>query len=321
MSFFRYLLDKILPIAWIVIGIVAWTIFAVLASVERFIIFTTDLCVVGAVLLFFILDFCLLRHRLRRLQTIAETMEEKYLLGEVLPRPVSGVEREYFFVMRKLSHTVIDEVELAKSEREEFCDYVESWIHEIKTPLTACSLILANGGDWKRLRTELKRAENLTESILYSARLRTIENDIKLTQFHAVDCMNEAVKSQMELLLAAEISVTAEGDFTVYSDYKTIVFVLKQILVNCAKYCPRCHISLTAENGAITVEDDGIGIPPHELPRVFDRGFSGTAAKSKGTGMGLYFAKKLCDFLGVELSVQSETGKFTRFLLVFPKNG
>lgn len=249
-------------------------------------------------------------------------MEEKYLLGETLPRPTSAVEREYFFLLKRISHAAIDKIEQADLDREEFCEYVETWIHEIKTPLTACSLILANGGDLRRIKAELKKAENLTESILYSARLRSLDKDTQITAFHVSDAVDDAIKSQMELLLAAGIGVETDGDFVVYSDRKVLTFVLKQLLVNCAKYCPRCHITITAKDNAVLLKDDGIGIPAYELPRIFDRGYVGNATKkSGGTGMGLYFSKKLCLSLGIELNAQSELGKFTEFSLAFPQNG
>lgn len=322
MNFLQFLFGKVITLTCILLGGVGWTVFAVVASVEPLVILITDLCAVAAVLIWLTVEYVLIKRRLNRLNELSDTLEERYLLGEVLPKPLNGVEREYFFLMRRLSHAVVSAVEDEKRDREEFCNYVETWIHEIKTPLTACSLILANGGDLARIKTELKRAENLTESILYSARLRTIEKDVQIGELHALDCMNEAVKSQMELLLAAGIGVIVQGDFTAYSDRKTLVFVLKQLLVNSAKYCPQCHITLSAQDGAITLEDDGIGIPPHELPRIFSRGFVGSAAKKTGgTGMGLYFSKRLCDSLGIELTAQSKLGEYTRFSVIFPQNG
>lgn len=84
---------------------------------------------------------------------------------------------------------------------------MESWIHEIKTPLTACSLILAGDGDPRKLRRELKRADNLTESILWYARMRTAEKDTVIQKIQAASVMEEAVKSQKELLIAAGNSV------------------------------------------------------------------------------------------------------------------
>lgn len=143
-------------------------------------------------------------------------LKEIYLLGELLPKPRDGVEREYFEVMKEVSRSAIGAAENAVREKEEYCEYVESWIHEIKTPLTACSLILANGGDPAKLKRELKRADNLTETILYYARLRSPAKDTSIAEVSAAAVVAEAVKSQRELLVAAKIGVETTGDFSVY---------------------------------------------------------------------------------------------------------
>lgn len=123
------------------------------------------------------------RSRLLRLDQLIEALPEKYLLAEVLPRPVNPIEKYYYQAMRTVSRSSIEVAEAAKREKEEYFDYVESWVHEMKTPLTACSLILDNGGNSRKLRTELKRADNLTEVILYYARLRTAERDTRIQNF------------------------------------------------------------------------------------------------------------------------------------------
>lgn len=261
--------------------------------------------------------------RIRALEKLLGELPEKYLLGEVLPKPRDGVEKRYFRIMQEVSRSAVGIAEQALGEKEEYCDYVESWIHEIKTPLTACSLILSNDGDVYKLRRELKRAENLTESILYYARLRTAEKDVKIREFSVAEVMEEAVKSQMELLIAAGISVETEGDFLVSSDRKSFCFILKQLLINCAKYCPGCRVCMRAEDRTVQVRDDGPGIPAHELPRVTERGFTGSRTgengtqPENGTGMGLYIVRELCDRLGIELGIQSVQGEFTCVSLFF----
>lgn len=255
------------------------------------------------------------KKKLQKITKIIDQMEEKYLAAEVLLPPADPVQRQYFQIMRAVSRSAIDAVETAQRQRDEYRDYVESWIHEIKTPLTACSLILANGGDADKLRRELKRADNLTESILYYARARSLETDIKISKVSVQDVMDEAVKSQMELLIAAKISVETNGDFFVHTDKKALAFILKQLLINCAKYCPGAHVAITAQNGTITVTDNGPGIPAHELPRVTQRGFTG--AGNKSTGMGLYIVSELCKKLEIDLHINSVFGQSTSVALSF----
>ncbi len=219
------------------------------------------------------------------------------------------VERSRFVKLEQLMLTLPDK-------------YVESWIHEMKTPLTACNLILANGGDIRKIRRELRRADNLTESILYYARLRTAEKDIQITKFEALDVIDEAVKSQMDILIAAGVSVEVRGELTVYSDRKTVCFILKQLLLNSAKYCPGCLIEIVAENGNIYVRDNGCGIADYELPRVTERGFTGRKGKRQktGTGMGLYIVKELCRRLDIGMEIESVEGAFTKITFCFVKD-
>ncbi|MCI9436657.1 MAG: HAMP domain-containing histidine kinase [Lachnospiraceae bacterium] len=266
--------------------------------------------------------------RIDGLERLLAGLPEKYLLGEVLPKPVNSTEKRYFRIMREVSASAVGIAEQARREKEEYSDYVESWIHEMKTPLTACSLILDNGGDARKLRRELKRADNLTESILYYARLRTAEKDVKISRFSVSQVVGEAVKDQMALLIGAGISVETEGDFRVYSDEKSLCFILKQLLINCAKYCPGCRITIKADAGVLSVQDNGPGIPAHELPRVTERGFTGGGVgrqqgvernrqqtlerkRQQGTGMGLYIVRELCRRLDITMRIESREGEFT----------
>ncbi len=341
---------------------------------------TALIAVLGAaclttVLLWLVISGLLEWKRFAELEKLVEalTLTERYLLGEMLTKPVNDMEKRYFQVMKEISRSAIGIVEQVRREKEEYCDYVESWIHEMKTPLTACTLILdgalsrvdmlsCNGAiscdgmrscdgmllcdnvqscddmaccddmsscddvpfrnsmsscdierekptdtefmegaseektdirvwlyerqtDLRKLRRELKRADNLTESILYYARLRTAEKDVKIREFSVAGSVGEAVRSQMELLIGAGISVETEGDFTVCSDEKSLCFILKQLLINCAKYCPGCQIRIRAEESVISVRDNGPGIPAHELHRVTERGFTGSGRR-KGAALG-----------------------------------
>lgn len=319
MTLWEYLRHQAVTLCFAGIGCVTFLCILAFAGVEPSFLWIICLFFLLLFSAWFFCGYLLSRRRLDRLNQILEELPEKYLLGELLPPPANLLEKQYFMIMKTVSRSAIGIADTARREKEEYCNYVESWIHEIKTPLTACSLILSNEGDIRKLKQEIKRADNLTESILYFARMRTAEKDLQIHETHAAALMDEAVKSQMELLIAARIRVTVEGDFSVCTDGKSILFILKQLLINCAKYCPGCQVTMTAGSGVITVWDDGPGIPSHELPRVTERGFSGTAGRKRGdsTGMGLYIAAELCKNLGVTLTVESEEGRFTRISLAF----
>lgn len=261
--------------------------------------------------------FLMERKRLAGLERMIERLPEKWLLGELGYKPRTWTQKEYDRIMHTVSSAAIGAIERERREKEAYFDYVESWIHEMKTPLTACSLILSNDADAGKLRRELKRADNLTEQILFYARLRSPEKSTMIRRVSASGVMNRAVRSQMELLVAAGISVSVDGDFEVSTDDKALCFILEQLLVNCAKYCPGCHITMNAAPGEICVKDNGIGIPAYEVERVCERGFTGQNGKTGSTGMGLYIVSCLCAQLSIDLQIDSEEGKYTSVRLRF----
>lgn len=257
--------------------------------------------------------------RLRILKSGLKTMQEKYLIGETLPRPRDSVELQYYLLMQEISRSAIGAVEQAREEKQDYYDYVESWVHEIKTPLTACSLILANGGNPSKLRRELKRADNLTETILTYAKLRTVEKDTQISLVNLRTVCDQAVREEMELLINAGIAVSISGEGHVYTDSKLLIFILKQLLINCAKYCPDCQIHIELGENCLCFKDNGPGILPHELNRVTERGFSGTEGRkqSQSTGMGLYIVSQLCRSLNIQMEITSLEGDFSRFSFRF----
>ena len=258
--------------------------------------------------------------RLRMLRSRLDALPEKYLIGETLERPRDAVELQYYLLMREISRSAIGAVEQARAEKQDYCDYVERWVHEIKTPLTACSLILANGAEPAKLRRELRRADNLADTILTYAKLRTAEKDTQITLAGLRTVCDQAVREEMELLIAADIGVSVEGEAAAYTDARLLVFILKQLLINCAKYCPGCQIHIVLKAGCLIFEDNGPGIPAHELTRVTERGFTGSAGRAHGgsTGMGLYIVSELCKKLNIGLELASEERCFTRFTFQFP---
>ena len=271
-------------------------------------------------LLWFLVGWRRADRRLKTLRSRLEALPEKYLIGETLDRPQDAVELEYYLLMKEISRSAIGAVEEARAEKQDYCDYVERWVHEIKTPLTACSLILANGADTTKLRRELRRADNLTETILTYAKLGTVEKDTQISLTDLREACNKAIREEMELLIAADIGISVDGQSSVYTDGKLLAFILKQLLINCAKYCPGCQIQISLEKSLLRFSDNGPGIPAHERVRVTERGFTGSAGRSHGssTGMGLYIVSQLCEKLNIGLEITSQERHFTCFQFRFP---
>lgn len=319
MRFRDHMSAKAITLCFAGIGMVLMAVFLVTAEVQLNMVMLFELAaaliILGCLLCGWLLD----RRRIAKLERLVDEMEDKYLIGELLPRPANAVERVYFEAMKVISRAAIDRVESVQREKSGYQDYLESWVHELKTPLTACSLILGNDGDRRKIRREIKRMDNLTESILYFGRMRTLENDVHIREVEVSDVAGDAVKSQMEILTASRISVDITGGFRAFTDDKSLMFMLKQLLINCSKYCPGCHITVKAVDGVLSVRDNGPGIPSHEIDRVCQRGFSGSAARGTGrsTGMGLYIVKSLCDTLGIGFDIESVYGEYTEASFTF----
>lgn len=275
-----------------------------------------------------IYDFFRQRARLRDLEAIWGGLDRKYLFAECTPPPKGLYERRLFDLTRRAGRAMTGEVSDAQASQREYREYVERWVHEIKAPITAARLICRNlDGDTRRkLTAELAQIEANTERALFYARAENPEQDCLFRQVNLGEIASQAIENHRSLLIQSGVRVEAENlNETVYTDEKWAVFILGQLLQNAARYGDaEPVITLCAKplgkQIQLTVQDNGIGIPAHELPRVFDRGFTGSNGRSRAgsTGMGLYLCKKLASFLDLELRIVSKEGEGTAVMLTFP---
>ena len=221
----------------------------------------------------------------------------------------------------------ISELESAKKEYEE---YIESFVHEIKTPLAALSLTIENQKN-KELKPEIDKIDELTEQILYYARSQNPEKDYFIKKVCLEDLIHSLILKNQFYLLQNKIELQVYNlKEEVYTDEKWLTFILSQILSNAIKYKKneKSQIKIYTEKKKnhlnLIFEDNGIGIKESELPRVFDKGFTGSnRTKKYATGMGLYLSKKLSESLNIHLTIESEYLKYTKVILSFSfqKNG
>ena len=266
--------------------------------------------------------------RLRELEAILDGLDRKYLFAECAPPPKGLYERRLFDLMRRAGRAMTGAVSDAEAAQREYREYVERWVHEIKAPITAARLICRDldGNTRRKLTAELSQIEAHVERALFYARAENPEQDCLFRQANMGEIAAQAIENHRPLLIQSGIRVETDGlDCTVYTDEKWAVFLLGQLLQNAARYRgPEPVITLSAQplgrQTQLIVHDNGIGIPAHELPRVFERGFTGSNGRSRGgaTGMGLYLCKKLAGFLNLGLAVTSVEGKGTTVILTFP---
>ena len=278
-------------------------------------------------------DYRKCQRRLKELNAVMDGLNEKYLFGECAPPPKDAFERALFALFRRSGKSMIETVSDAQAAGREYREYVESWVHEIKTPITATTLICRNmGGENKdKLLRELGQIEAHVERALFYARAESPEKDCLIRQCSLHQIVSDAIKNHQTLLIGQGVRIETEGfgsresEYPVYTDAKWASFIIGQILQNAARYHgEEPVISLTAmtlgKQVQLSIKDNGIGIPAHELPRVFDRGFTGKNGRARGgsTGMGLYLCRRLTAFLQMDLKITSTEGTGTEVSLTFP---
>lgn len=263
-----------------------------------------------------------------RLLCSLDALDRKSLLCEVLDEPDFLEGKILYQTLRACNKSMNDEIAVHRRQEEEYREYIEAWMHEVKTPLAAAKLTLENdtGSVPASVSDDLRRIEDYLEQALFYARSGSVEKDYLIRPVSLRELVNASVRRNAKDMIASKIGLTLENlDFIVLTDVKWTDFILNQILVNAIKYrsaSPSIRLYARQEKNGVSllIEDNGIGIRQADLPRVFDRGFTGETGRkfSKATGLGLYLSKRLCDKIGLGISLFSIEGKGTTVRLIFP---
>lgn len=211
-------------------------------------------------------------------------------------------------------------------------DYYLMWTHQIKTPISAMKLLLNHPGLSERngflLREELFKIEQYVDMVLAFQRLESISSDLVLQEHDLGRLVRQAVKKFSILFINKGLKLELkELDYRIVTDEKWFVFCLEQLLSNSIKYTPRGGITIVAEGDeekvVLCLEDTGIGIREEDLPRIFERGFTGYNGRleKRSTGIGLYLCRRVYTQLGITVEVESRDGQGTRVTLGIPVPG
>ena len=268
----------------------------------------------------------------QNLEDTLARLDDKYLISEIIKTP-SFTEGEILKTVLDITNkSMLEKVNAYKHMQEDYKEYIELWIHEIKIPIATSKLIVENNKNptTKSIDEELDKVENYIEQALYYARSHTVEKDYYIKKVPLRDIVGDSIKKHKNTLVHEKVSVHVHDlEPEVHTDSKWIVFILGQLLQNSCKYQKpdgNLEIEIYAkpgkENVVLYVRDTGIGIPEGELARVFDKGFTGTNGRiigKKSTGIGLYLCKNLCCKLGIAIELRSVEGEGTEIRLIFPK--
>lgn len=245
--------------------------------------------------------------------------DQAYLVLETLAEPRFYDGEVLYNVLYQINKSMAENINRYHTRSQEFQEYVEMWIHEVKTPLATLSLISRD----KKINEQIRRLDDYVEQILYFVRAENAEQDYLIKSVNLADVVNNVASRNREILQAKGIDFTVQDlSQKIHTDAKWLEFILNQIINNSVKYqSSRIQIAVrtTKNNTVLTITDNGLGIATKDLPRVFDKSFTGDNGRigKQSTGMGLYIAKTLCDKLGHKIMINSEKGKFTTVAIEF----
>ncbi|MHA6480489.1 sensor histidine kinase [Paenibacillus sp. strain BS8-2] len=279
-----------------------------------------DVFLYGLILLALLLAAFFSYRYIRETQSVRrlrhEDGEPLSLEGEAYQDELSRMEMEY---IRKLNDLQDRQLESYR--------YMVSWFHEIKTPIAVLRLIEQTDPHAADMDEELSRIEHYVDQALYHAKLDSFHQDYEIESVDMEQLVKSVVKQHAKTFIAKKIKVSLHvHSHLVLSDRKWLSFVLHQLISNSLKYTPSegaVQITTAETDSEIqfNVLDNGAGIDAKDLPRIFNRGFSGENGRNhaRSTGMGLYLAQEMCGKLGHYLSCESEKGQYTSMTLHCPR--
>ncbi|WP_460138015.1 sensor histidine kinase [Priestia megaterium] len=275
-----------------------------------------------------IFEYYRMKHYYGHLMAIFEQLDEKTLIADIVQEPTFHSGQVFYSILKSATKVMNDRISSLKNSQQEYYDYIEMWVHEVKTPITALRLILENHrtSEKMHMQTEISKIEGYVEQALYYARSSTLNQDYRIETSPLHSVVNKAVKSLSLTLIRASAQINMDQlDLKVTSDSKWIIFILKQLIDNSIKYQSlSLKLSFTAEKIAggtiLRVYDNGIGISEADLGLIFKKGFTGINGRNraKSTGMGLYLCNNLCEKLGLSIKANSQKDKGTEIRIFFP---
>ena len=245
------------------------------------------------------------------------------LLPRELPEPLDGLGRDYDAIIRALTQ----ENERLKAEsirqQEEQKEYYTLWVHQIKTPISAMRLLLDKGNeeDARLLKQELFKVDQYADLALKFVKLGDISSDLIIERCDLNEIAHAAVKKYSLLFVYSKLTARIEPlAKDIPCDRMWLEFILGQLLSNSVKYTRSGGVRIYMDGSALVVEDTGIGIRKEDLPRIFEKGYTGYNGRmdTRASGIGLYLVKRTADALGIRVNVTSELGRGTRVSLQFP---
>ena len=312
--FIGYVKEHLAPAAlFAVFAAIFAVIFGLYNLPVEAVLYAAGLCVLlGAVCL--VSGFIRYYKRHREMLRILENVQ---ILSGELEGGKTLAEEDLTAMVKKLKR-LLDESETARrDDAKESMDYYTTWVHQIKTPISTMKMMLEgeDSEESRSLLSELFRIEQYAEMALSYIRLGDDSSDYVFKEYDLDGIIRDAVRKYAPQFIRKKIGLNYGGtDVKVLTDEKWLRFVIEQVLSNSIKYTREGSVTITVTpEKVLKIADTGIGIAPEDVPRIFEKGFTGYNGRSdkKSTGLGLYLCKTACSRLSHKISAESEPGKGT----------
>lgn len=333
MSLTKFLKDKLyLIISFFIIYIILILMFLAF-KINFQVIIASSFLLLGFLNLILLIEYFKKKSFYTNLLNNIEVLDKAYLVLETIDRPNFYDGEILYQALYEINKSMNEAIKKIESQMTDFKEYIEMWIHEVKIPIASLTLMTHNhkGAFDKKIIEQLKRLEDYVEQVLYYVRSENAEQDYLINEVSLKKVISNVALKNKDDLLANKIDLKVLNvDYKIFTDSKWLEFIINQIMNNSIKYKKQIkdsYIKIEAieeENKIIiTITDNGIGIPSEDLPKIFDKSFTGYNGRirAKSTGMGLNICKNLCEKLGHKIFVESKINQYTKINIIIAKNG
>ena len=331
MKLSRYLKDKLYFIILFItfLSLIILLLVGFKVSLELIIVIIS-LLVIFAILVL-ITEYLKKRNFYNEFVNIVDKLDKKYLVIEMLNSPNFQEGEILYNELFEINKSMLENIKNYEISMNDFKDYIEMWIHEVKIPLSSLILMIHNNKNniSSKMVDQVNRLDNYVDQVLFYVRAENAEKDYLIKKTYLNKVINKIALKNKDYILENNICFSVLNcEKKVLTDSKWLEFIIDQIINNSIKYKREIVSSFikiyTEENNEelrLIIYDNGIGIDAKDLPRVFDKTYTGTNGrlKSKSTGMGLYIAKNLCEKLGHKIAIESKVNEYTKVIITFNK--
>lgn len=331
MKFMKYIKDKIYYILTFIIYIILISIYLKAMETE----ISAIIIVIAISTIFFcagfIISYLKSNKYLKDMDKMMDNLTEKYLITEIMPKPNRAERLAYYRILKKANKSMLENISTIKQQQKDYKEYIESWVHEIKIPITSVKLLCENNKSdiTTKIDEEIEKINNFVEQALFYARMDQVSNDFMIKNINLNNVIRNVLARNKKIMIQNNMKVELNNvDTNCYTDEKWLEFIVNQIIQNAIKYRKENNANIVItiaenkENVILNIKDNGIGIKLSEIDRIFDKGFTGTNGRNqkKSTGIGLYLCKRLCQEIGMEIEATSKENEFTEIKIIIPRN-